>query len=188
MKLASLVLLAAASTASADTVKPVKPTPALASAMAKLAFMRGTWSGPATGSNPGGKSYAVTQTERIGPMLGGDIMVMEGRGYTPAGDTGFNAFAVLSWDPASSKYELRSYAMGHAGTFELQLTADGYVWTVPAGPDSTIRYTATVKDNKWREVGELVAKGKPPVKTFEMNLVRQGDTDWPLGTPVAPAH
>jgi hypothetical protein len=36
-------------------------------------------------------------------------------------------------------------------------------------------------------VGEYIAKGKPPVQTFEMNLARVGDTDWPLTTPVSPS-
>ena len=49
-----------------------------------------------------------------------------------------------------------------------------------------IRFTATVKNNTWREVGEYVAEGGAPMQTFEMNLKRIGDTDWPLGAPVSP--
>jgi hypothetical protein len=70
-------------------------TPALAAPMAQLAFMRGVWAGPAAGSDRSGP-YKVTQTERIGPMLGGDVMVMEGRGYRDDNTTGFNAFAAIS--------------------------------------------------------------------------------------------
>jgi hypothetical protein len=93
---------------------------------------------------------------------------------------------VVSWDPQSSKYALRSYAMGLAGTFELTPTADGFVWETPAGRDAVVRYTATVKGDEWREVGEYIAGGKPPVQTFEMNLKRVGETDWPLGNPIGP--
>jgi hypothetical protein len=60
------------------------------------------------------------------------------------------------------------------------------VWSVPAGPNAMIRFTATVKNNTWREIGEYVAEGGTPKQTFEMNLKRIGDTDWPLGTPVSP--
>jgi hypothetical protein len=155
--------------------------------MAKLSFMRGIWAGPATGTDRDGRSYKVTQTERMGPMLGGDIIVIEGRGYKDDNSTGFNAFAVVSWDPRAEKYELRSYAQGMAGTFELKLTADGYIWEIPAGPDALIRFTATIKGGHWREVGEYIAAGKPAVQNFEMNLKRVGDTDWPLGIPVAPS-
>jgi hypothetical protein len=129
----------------------------------------------------------VTQTERMGPLLGGDIVVVEGRGYSADGSTAFNAFGVVSFDPRAQKYELRSYAQGQAGTFELKLTADGFVWEVPAGPDAIVRFTATVKDKRWREVGEYIARGKPPVQTFEMNLTRVGDTDWPLTAPISPS-
>jgi hypothetical protein len=185
MKAISIVLVLA-SVAAADPVQPVKPTPALSAAMAKLSFMRGVWRGPAKGTAPDGKPYAVTQTERMGPMLGGDIVVVEGRGYRDDGSTGFNAFGVVSYDPEAKKYEIRSYAQGMAGTFEMKLTGDGYIWEIPAGPGAVIRFTATVKDKHWREVGQYIAAGKPPVQTFEMNLTKVGDTEWPLGTPISP--
>lgn len=154
--------------------------------MAKLGFMRGVWRGRATGALPDGTRYTVTQTERMGPMLGGDVVVIEGRGYRDDGTTGFNALGVVSWNPDTQSYELRSYAQGRAGTFPLELTPTGYIWSIPAGPGATIRFTATVTDKHWREIGEYVAADKPPVKTFEMNLDRIGDTDWPLGSPVSP--
>ena len=185
--LTALALTSAACTHSPrPALPPVQPTPGRAEAMARLGFMRGVWAGPASGTSRDGKPYQVTQTERMGPMLGGDIIVIEGRGYREDNTTGFNAFAVVSWEPRTGKYEIRSYAMGFAGTFELTPTADGYVWEIPAGPEAVIRYTAVVKDGRWREVGEYVSAGKPAEKTFEMNLKRVGDTDWPLDNPVDP--
>jgi hypothetical protein len=181
------LVLAAALAVSSFTVPAVaQPSPDRAAAMAKLDWMKGTWRGPASGSNRDGSRYEVTQTERIGPMLGGDVLVMEGRGYRADGSTGFNAFGVVSWDPRSGKYELRSYAQGMAGTFELKPTADGYVWEVPAGPGAVVRYTATLHDGTWTEIGEYVREGAPAIKTFEMNLRRVGDSRWPLETPVPP--
>ena len=177
---------AASTPASPRTVPEVKPTASIVPAMTKLAFMHGVWKGTAEGTTREGKHYKVTQTERMGPMLGGDVIVIEGRGYEPDGTTSFNAFAVASWNQHTEKYELRSYAQGMAGTFDLELTADGYVWQVPAGPDAVIRFTATVTADHWREVGEYVANGRPPVPNFEMNLRRVGETDWPLTTPVSP--
>lgn len=154
--------------------------------MAKLSFMRGVWRGKAAGVNRDGSRYEVTQTERMGPLLGGDVIVIEGRGYKPDGSTGFNAFAVVSWNMPASKYEIRSYTQGHSGTFELTPTDTGYVWSVPAGPGATMRFTATISGTTWREIGELIAPDQPPVQTFEMNLERVGDTDWPLTAPIAP--
>ncbi|MGZ6098395.1 MAG: hypothetical protein ACXWLL_08385 [Myxococcaceae bacterium] len=164
----------------------VTASPGRAEAMAKLSFMRGVWAGPASGTGLDGRPFHVWQTERMGPLLGGDILVVEGRGYRDDDTTGFNAFAVVSYEPRSGQYEIRSYAMGQAGTFPLTPTEDGYVWTIPAGPGRTLRYTAVVKDGVWNEVGDLLVEGKPPVRTFEMTLRRVGDTDWPGAGAVSP--
>ena len=145
--------------------------------MARLAWMDGVWRGPATTQLPSGP-HSVTQTERIGPMLGGTIKVLEGRGYNADGTTGFNAFGIVSFDPATHAYTLHSYAQGHAGDFVLTPTADGYVWTIPLGPMS-IRYTATLAGGVWTEVGDRIVGDRPPVRFFEMRLTRIGDTDWP---------
>ncbi len=163
-----------------------QPTPARAEAMKKLSFMSGVWAGPASGTSADRSTYKVWQVERMGPMLDGDVIVVEGRGYKDDGSTGFNAFGVVSWDPGSGKYTLRSYTGGYAGSFDLTPTGDGYVWEIPAGPGGSIRFTATVKDNHWREIGEYVSGGKVVAKTFEMNLTRVSDTDWPLGKPLPP--
>ena len=147
-------------------------------AMGKLAFMDGVWRGPASTLRPSGEKHEVTQTERIGPFLGGSIKVIEGRGYDAEGKVTFNAFGIVSFDPAKSAYTMHSHAMGSVGDFALTPKADGFVWEIPAGP-MTIRYTATVTDSTWREVGDRVLPGKEPARFFEMNLKRVGDTDWP---------
>jgi hypothetical protein len=147
-------------------------------AMTTLAFMDGIWRGPATTTLPSGDKHAVTQTERIGPFLDGSVKVIEGRGYDSDGKVAFNALAVVSFDPDTRAYSMRSYALGHSGDFALRRTDDGFVWEIPAGA-MTIRYTATVKDGKWHEVGDRVVAGKEPARFFEMNLVRLGDSDWP---------
>lgn len=146
-------------------------------AMKPLAMMDGVWRGPAWTMLPAGK-HEITQTERIGPFLDGQIKVIEGRGYNADGTVSFNAFGIVSFDPAKKEYTLHSHALGRAGDFKLTPTADGYVWEIPAGP-MTIRYTATIKDGAWKEVGERIAPGQAPVQFFEMNLKRVSDTDWP---------
>jgi hypothetical protein len=80
---------------------------------------------------------------------------------------------------------MRSYAQGYQGDFVITPTADGYTWEIPAGP-MTIRYTAVIKDGKWREVGDRIMPGRPPVRFFEMNLVRVGDSDWPGAGAISP--
>lgn len=154
-------------------------------AMVPLAFMDGVWRGPAWVILPSGEKHTITQTERIGPFLDGSVKVIEGRGYDPDGKVTFNAFGTISYNPATRAYTLHSYAQGNAGDFVLTPTADGFVWEIPAGP-MTIRYTAVVKNGSWREVGDRIMPGKEPVRFFEMNLKRVGDTNWPAAGAISP--
>jgi hypothetical protein len=84
---------------------------------------------------------------------------------------------VISWSPREQRYNFRSHAQGHAGDFPVEILPDGFAWSIAAGP-ATIRYTATVKDGVWTEVGERLAAGAPPVRIFEMTLRRIGDAGW----------
>jgi hypothetical protein len=58
---------------------------------------------------PSGEKLALTQTERIGPMLQGAIKVVEGRGYNQEGALVFNAFLL----PRDRKGLARWPAMQH---------------------------------------------------------------------------
>jgi hypothetical protein len=154
-------------------------------AMVPLAFMDGVWRGPAWTILPSGEKHSITQTERIGSFLDGSVKVIEGRGYDAEGKITFNAFGIISYNPGTHAYTLHSYAQGNAGDFVLTPAADGYVWEIPVGP-MTIRYTAVIKDGAWREVGDRIMPGKEPVRFFEMNLKRVGDTNWPAAGAVSP--
>jgi hypothetical protein len=154
-------------------------------AMAKLAFMDGVWRGSAWTLLPSGEKHTITQTERIGPFLDGSVKVIEGRGYDPDGKVTFNAFGTVSFNPATQAYTLHSHALGQIGDFNLTPTAEGYVWEIPAGA-MTIRYTATIKGGAWLEVGDRIIPGKEPIRFFEMNLKRLGDTTWPAAGAIPP--
>lgn len=152
-------------------------------AMAPLAMMDGVWRGPAWTILPSGEKHEVTQTERIGPFLGGSVKVIEGRAYNRDGMVGFNAFGTISYNPTTKSYTMHSYAQGRSGDFPLTPTADGYVWELPAGP-MKIRYTAVIRDGTWHEYGDRIMPGREPVRFFDMQLVRVGDTDWPAAGAV----
>ncbi len=182
-----LVALAAPidATGQAQREDPAALVAAQRAAMTKLGFMEGLWRGTAWTLLPSGEKHTLTQTERVGPLLGGSVKVVEGRGYEADGSVGFNAFAIISFDPAKGSYSMRSYAQGHARDFVLTPTTDGFTWEIPAGP-MTIRYTAVVKEGVWLEVGDRIMAGKDPIRFFEMNLKRIGDTDWPAAGAVPP--
>jgi hypothetical protein len=152
--------------------------------MTRLSFMDGAWRGSAWTLLPSGEKHTITQTERVGPFLDGSVKVIEGRGYDPDGKVTFNAFGTVSFNPGTRAYTLHSYALGSVGDFRLTPTADGYIWEIPAGP-MTIRYTAAIKGGTWLEVGDRISPGKDPVRFFEMNLTRIGDTTWPASGAIA---
>lgn len=163
----------------AGATDPARRTAAQREAMAALAFLDGQWRG--TGSAYGNN---FTQTERVGLLLDGTVRLVEGRAYDSAGNTVFNAFAVISWDPARRIYVMRSHAMGYVSDYPLTVRADGFSWEQPMGPGATLRYTATVANGEWHEVGDRIAPGAPPVRMFEMRVRRIGDAAWPGGDAV----
>lgn len=170
--------------AQAQQADPATLIAAQKAALAPLSRMDGVWRGPAWTILPGGVKHEVTQTERIGPFLDGAVKMFEGRGYNADGTVGFNALGVMAYNPTTRAWTLTSWAQGRAGVFPMTLTADGYVWTVPAGPGAVIRYTAVITADTWREIGEYAVEGQPPRQIFEMALKRVGDTDWPAGGAV----
>ncbi|MEO6896381.1 MAG: DUF1579 domain-containing protein [Caldimonas sp.] len=185
----SLVIVGAGAASFAVASAQPRDTVALLAAeteaMKAFSMLDGAWRGPATVIQPDGTRLDFIQTERIGPLLGGSIRVIEGRGYDDNGAVRFNAFAIVSFDPASKSYSLHSHALGHVGDFAFVPTGDGYRWEIPLGP-ATIRYVATVKDGELHEVGERVVAGGAPMRIFEMRLKRIGDVDWPAAGAIAP--
>ncbi len=181
------LLIAAGACAPALAQRP-DPTATIAAqkeAMSKLAMIDGVWRGPAWTMLPNGTKHELIQTERVGPFLDGSLRLVEGRGYEKDGKVSFNAFAVMSYDVGKKAYSSQNYAMGSIGAFPLTPTADGFIWEIAAGPGTTIRYTATVKDGVWKEVGDRIVAGKDPVRFFEMTLKRVSDSSWPAGGAIS---
>lgn len=172
--------------ASAQVPDPATLLAAQKEALKAFAFMDGAWRGTAWTLLPGGEKRHITQTERVGPFLDGSVKVIEGRGYLPDGRVGFNALGVISYDVAAKRYTMRSWAQGRAGDFVIKPLPDGYTWETPAGPGAIVRYTATVRGDSFREVGDRIMEGREPVRIFEMELKRLGDTAWPAGDAVPP--
>ncbi len=154
-------------------------------ALAPLSRLDGEWRGTAWIADRTGKRTVLVQTERAGDMLGGTVKVIEGRGFED-GKPVFNAFAQISYDPDKKTLTMRSYTRGYQGDFPMQATADGFIWTIPAGPNAVIRYTAVVKDGTWVEKGEYVPNGGAGMQFMEINLKRVGDTKWPAEGGLGP--
>jgi hypothetical protein len=160
-----------------ERLDPSQPTAAQQEALGRLSFMDGVWRGPAWTISPSGEKSLITQTERIGSLMERSVKVIQRRGYDVDGNITFNAFGTISYNPATRAYTIHSYAQGVVGDLVLTPTADGFTWEFAAGA-MTIRYTWTVKDGAWREVGDRIMPGEEPIRFFEMNLTRVGETPW----------
>ena len=183
--LAACAMLAAPGAVAAQTMQPAG-TAEQRQAMQTLSWMDGEWVGEATVSMGPGRTSTHPHTERIGPMLGGSIKVIEGRSSGEDGEgPAFNAFAVVSWDDATDRYTMRSYANGEAGDFPLEATAEGFSWSTPAR-GGEMRYVTTFRDGEWVETGDFVMPGRDPMRVIELRLRRRGDTGWPAADPVIP--
>ena len=181
--LVALVLAFCLPPAFAQGHDPQKAHAARQQAIGALAFLDGTWRGRAWSVQPGGEKVELTQTERVGPFLDGSLKVVEGRGYDASGKVVFNAFGIISYDPARQAYTMRAYTLGSSGDFPVTVREDGFSWEIDS-PRARIVYNATVKDGTWHEVGDYLAPGAAPRRFFEMKLERVGKTDWPSGSPV----
>ena len=174
------------------TAEPTDPEPAAVEAPAvadhPLAMMFGEWVGPASGYGPGGVPFELTQTERVGPMLDGRILMVEGTGYTADGEKDFNAVGIIAPTGPDGTWEMRSYTRERSGTFPLEIHEDGFSWSIPAGPNASIKYRATIVDGVWTEIGHYAAEGMEPREIFRMTVTRIGGTDWPAGNAVVPVR
>ena len=152
-----------------------------------LSFMYGEWRGTAKGMSRDGP-YTLTQTERVGPMLNGDLVVVEGRGYKEDGSLAFNAFGVISYDKRQKSFFINAYTGGNAGKYKLEHTNTGFTWTIQAGPNAKVVNVATIENNIWHEVTTYIPNEGPKRITNDMTLTRIGDTNWPSSGIVLPKN
>lgn len=154
-------------------------------AMQRLAMMDGQWRGTVRMQQRDGSELTLVQTERVGTLLDGTVRLVEGAGHAADGSRPFQAFGIISFDPRSGTFQMRSHAQELSGDFPLEVRSDGFSWSLSAGP-ATIRYTATIDKGTWTEVGERLVTGQPPQKFLEMKLQRLGGSDWPAAGAVPP--
>ncbi|HSA56438.1 MAG TPA: hypothetical protein VLE53_12095 [Gemmatimonadaceae bacterium] len=153
------------------------PDPAAAQAgIARLDFMVGRWRGPAW-QQRGAERVQTQMLEVVERKLGGAVLLVEGRGtVTVAGAEErvvHHALGVVSFDPASGTYTLRSYlATGQWGDFTLTLIDGGVQWTreVPGG---RVRNTARYTKDEWHEIGEFSRDGTTWMPIMELRLRRE---------------
>jgi hypothetical protein len=150
--------------------QPPNTREAQLAAMKKLSRMAGTWTG--TGSmQMGANDHRESKvTESIQPKLDGLLLVVDGIGKNAAGDTVHQAFGVISYDGFKNEYKFAAYTKeGYNVLADAKVEGNQFIWSFDTR-GASIRYTATVTNDEWVEVGERSTDKQTWVKFFEMKL------------------
>lgn len=147
-------------------------------ALERLSPMVGRWRGEAWMARERGQRVQTVMTETVERKLGGTVLLIEGLGQAPAEGGGeprvvHHALAVLSFEPRTGAYQMRSYlANGLSGDFAVTLIEGGVSWSreVPGG---TVRNTARFTADEWHEVGEFSRDGTTWTQVMEIRLRRE---------------
>ena len=153
-----------------------QPQPNLAAqrtAMKKLEFLVGKWSGEVSVIRGPGDPLKLEQTENVQWKLGGLVLLVEGSGRGTDGQTAYQALATISFDEATNTYRFRAFHDGHYLDTELKVAPSGFAWGFSGGP-MTIANTMTFSEKgEWVETTDVIMGSAAPQRTVEMRLRRQ---------------
>jgi hypothetical protein len=144
-------------------------------AMKKLGFLVGEWSGEASALRGAGQFAELTQTESAQLKLDGLVLVIEGVGRTKAdGKLYLQALGLISFDDETGTYRMRAFNDGRWLETEVKL-ADGVnsiSWGFALGEFKTTTVLRINENGEWTEHGELVIGDRPPQKMMELKVRR----------------
>jgi hypothetical protein len=161
----------------ANAQNPFQPKKEVVDAIQKISFLTGNWKG--TGwIQMGPQKSTFNQTENISAKVNGTIIQIEGQGkdQQKRDIVIHQAFAIISYDFENSKYLMKAFRGDGA-----QIDADAkliddpsFQWDFSSAMTGQIKYTISVVNNKWTEIGEMSRdNGKNWLKYFEMILDKQ---------------
>lgn len=138
-----------------------------------FAFLVGRWAGPAWYASPDGERQALYQTEVVRPLLGGQLLLIEGEGRAggPDGEVVYRAAGVLSYDAAAGRHYLDAFNDGRHVRTEVTLVDGGLDWGIDAG-GRRVRYAMRLEEGRWHETGVVLLDGGREVPFAEMTLER----------------
>lgn len=172
--IAALALLLIPASAWAQGYRPPDLS-AQRTAMERLAPLVGRWRGEGEVRFPA--VATVHHSEEVGSEIDGLVITLRGTAYASADGTGepvFRAIGFINYNDTLGRYEVRSYAMGHAITATGEFLPTGeFRWGFAPGGPVQIRYTLRFDDTTWNEIGEMsYDNGATWQQTISMNLTR----------------
>jgi len=144
-------------------------------AMKKLGFLVGDWSGEAPVLRGPGQLAELAQTESAQFRLDGLVLVIEGVGRTKAdGKLSLQALGLISFDDETGSYKMRAFNDGRWLETDVKL-ADGaksISWGFALGEFKTTTVLSINENGEWTEHGELVSGDHPRQKMMELTVRR----------------
>ena len=156
---------------------PLQPQKETTDALQKVSFLSGTWKGTGWIQMGPQKSF-FNQSESIALKVNGTLIQIEGLGKDKEDSNKIihQAFAIISYDVQNSKYLMKAFTgNGNQIDADVKLINDyTFEWGFTIPKTGQMKYTITVKDNKWLETGEMSRdNGNTWYKFFEMTLDKQ---------------
>lgn len=141
-------------------------------AMKALPRLEGQWEGGGWMRMGPGEPVRFVGEERVEARLDGRLLLVEGVHRTPdRSKVVHHAFGVFSWDAAEKRYRFDTYVANRGGgQHAARLEGNALVWDL-SGPGPKRRFTITVENDEWKEVGHVQLKDEW-VQFFEMTLKR----------------
>jgi hypothetical protein len=141
-------------------------------AMKALPRIEGRWAGEGWMRMGPGEPMRFVGEETVEARLDGRLLVVEGLHRTPdRSKVVHHAFGVFSWDENAKNYRFTTYVANRGGGEHVaRMEGNALVWDL-AGEGPKRRFTITVENDQWKEVGH-VQLGDKWVQFFEMTLSR----------------
>ena len=144
-------------------------------AMKKLEFLVGEWSGEATVLRGPGQFVEMAQTESAQFKLDGLVLMIEGVGRTKTdGKSALQALGLISFDDETGTYKMRAFNDGRWLETEVKVADSGksISWGFAIGAFKTTTVLRINESGEWTEHGELPINDRPPQKMMDLKVRR----------------
>jgi hypothetical protein len=146
-------------------------------AMKKLGFLVGKWSGEARLLRGPGEWIDLHQSEEAHYKLDGLILIIEGVGQTKSdGHFVLQALGVISFDDETAAYRMRAFNDGRFLEGEVKLLAQdkAITWGFALGQITTKSVLRINENGEWTELAEIKIGSEPPKTLLELTVRRLG--------------
>ncbi|MGB9458281.1 MAG: hypothetical protein WCB12_19695 [Bryobacteraceae bacterium] len=143
------------------------------SAMHKLSFLIGKWSGEARTYRRPAETVELVQTEEAQYKLDGLVLTIEGVGRVKSdGKLALQAFGVVSYDDEKEAYTMRAFNDGRWLETEIKLAEGGrgITWGLSFGEIKTTSLLRINEKGEWTELTEITIGSQPPRKFMELTV------------------